>query len=547
MKKWLKYSIAFLAVGTLLAGCGQEKTNESSKKADTPKIEQKIAVSLPAQLSTIDTTQTTDKVTFTVVQHIFEGLYRLDDDSKVVPGLAESVDISEDGKTYTFHLRDDAKWSDGTPITAGDFLFAWKRLVNPATQGPNAYWLDNVINSKEIRNGKKDIDTIGLKAVDDQTFEVQLINPQPSFLSVVSIGWLAPQNEKYVTEKGDKYAATSEDAIYSGPFVLKNWKQTSDTWELAPNPYYYDKKKVKLTQVDGSTIKEDNTGINLYQTGDLDLTKISGQFVQQYKNDKAKYSELEVVNYYLDLNKKANTPLANVELRKAIAQAVDRESLAKKVLNDGSKALSGLVPANLYQNKKGEDFRKYSGNYNEYDVKVAKEHFEKAKKDLGDDIKITLLVADTENSKKIAEFVQNQLETHLKGLKIEVTPQPANNVNQARRDKNYEMTLSGWIAGSNDLNSYFNLFQSTSAYNFGSYNNAKYDELLEKASTTDANDEAAFYQDYKAAEEILLTQDAAQVPLVQTAANYLINPKVKHIVFHTYGDYYNLREAYVTK
>src|SRR5699024_10629586 len=100
-----------------------------------------------------------------------------------------------------------------------------------------------------------------------------------------------------------------------------------------------DKKKVKLTQVDGSTIKEDNTGINLYQTGDLDLTKISGQFVQQYKNDKAKYSELEVVNYYLDLNKKDNTPLANVELRKAIAQAVDRESLAKKVLNDGSKAL----------------------------------------------------------------------------------------------------------------------------------------------------------------------------------------------------------------
>ena len=112
--------------------------------------------------------------------------------------------------------------------------------------------------------------------------------------------------------------------------------------------------------------------------------------------------------------------------------------------------------------------------------------------------------------------MQNQLESHLKGLKIEVTPQPANNVNQARRDKNYEMTLSGWIAGSNDLNSYFNLFQSTSAYNFGSYNNAKYDELLEKASTTDANDEAAFYQDYKAAEEILLTQDAAQVPLVQT-------------------------------
>lgn len=546
MRKWLKYSLVFITLGGLLAGCGQQNTTKQENTEE--KVAQKVAVSLPAQLSTIDTTQTTDKVTFTVVQHIFEGLYRLDDQSKVVPGLAKSVDISQDGKTYTFHIRDNAKWSDGTPIRAQDFLFAWKRLVNPATQGPNAYWLDNVVNSKEIRNGKKSVDTIGLKAVDDKTFEVQLVYPQPSFLSVISIGWLAPQNEKFVTAKGDKYAQTSEDAIYSGPFILKNWKQTSDTWELAPNPYYYDKKKVKLTKVEGSTIKEDNTGINLYQSGELDLTKITGQFVQQYKNDKAKYSELEVVNYFLDFNKKTDTPLANVALRKAISQAIDKESLAKKVLNDGSQALNGLVPANLYQNKAGEDFRKYSGSYNKYNVKEAKTSFAQAKKELGDaPIQLTLLVADTENTKKIAEFVQNQLETHLPGLKIEITPQPANSVNQSRRDKKYELSLSAWIAGSNDLNSYFNLYQSTSSYNYGNYQNAAYDALLEKASTQDANNEAAFYQDYKAAEEILLTQDAAQVPLVQTAANYLINPKLKNLIFHSYGDYYNLREAYVTK
>lgn len=547
MKKWVKSALFFSATALLLAGCGAKETTSSKSEESGVATEQTITVSLPAQLSTLDTTQTTDKVTFTVVQHIFEGLYRLDDDSQTVPALAESVDISEDGKIYTFHLRDDIKWSDGTPITADDFLFSWKRLVNPETMGPNAYWLDNVVNSLDIREGRADIDSIGLKALDEKTFEVTLANPQPSFLSIVSIGWLAPQNEAFVTEQGDNYALSSENMIYSGPFILENWEPASDNWTLKPNPEYYDADKVKLTEVNGSTIKEESTGIGLFETGELDFTKITGQNVQHFKDNEAIVSQQEVANRFLDFNKKAKDELGNKHFRKAIALAIDKEGLVNNVLADGSATLNGLIPANLYANPEtNEDFRAYSGDYNVYDLDAATKEWTTAKKELGfDTVELTLLVDDSENGKKISEFIQSQLETNLPGLTIKITPQPANNVNQSRADKKYELSLSGWTAGSSDLNSYFNLYRSGSSYNYGEYENEEFSKLVSDAITVDANDENKVFEDYKQAEKILLEDDAAQVPLYQSAANYLVNPKAKNIVYHSYGDYFHLREAYI--
>ncbi len=528
----------------LLGGCYSASSSSSSTSSEAKK--QEIAISLPTQLSTLDTTQTTDKNTFTIAQQIFEGLYRFDDDSNPVPGLAKSVAISDDGKTYTFQLRDNLKWSNGTVLTAADFVFAWKRLVDPATQGPNAYLLDSVVNSYDVRTAAKPVSELGISAPDDQTFVVKLAQAQPSFLSVVSIAWLAPQNEAYVTEQGDDYGKTSENLIYSGPFALEDWNQTGDDWTLVKNKNYYDAKEVKLATVHGSTVKEENTGINLYQSGELDLTRISGQYVQQYSSEKGFVSHNDVANYFLDFNKKAGTALANVHLRKAIALAIDKTSLANDVLNDGSKALNGLIPANLYANPDTkEDFRNYSGSYNTYDLTEAKKEWQQAQADLGDSVKIDLLVSDDDNGKKISEYIQSQLQDNLSGLTITITPQPKNNVNQSRRDKNYELSLSGWIAGSSDLDSYFNLYKTGSAYNYGAYDNDEYTTLVEKARTTDANDPDKQFADYKQAEAILLEKDAAQVPLYQSASNYLINPKIKGIAYHLYGDYFNLRGAYV--
>ncbi|MFD1901486.1 peptide ABC transporter substrate-binding protein [Enterococcus termitis] len=546
MKKKL-FVVSAVLTGLLLAACGGNDKKETTKtETEGLATSQKIEISSPAPLSTLDTTQTMDKNTFTIVQHLFEGLYRFEDDSTPIPGLAEKVAISDDGLTYKFTLKDDIKWSNGEPITAQDFLYSWKKLVTPETIGPNAYLLDNVKNSKEIRNGEKSVDEMGISAPSDKEFVVELDQAQPSFLTVVSIGWLAPQNKEYVEKQGKEYAQDSDHLIYSGPFILTDWDASSDTWTLKKNPEYYEADKVKLEEIKVNTIKEENTGINLYQSGELDLARISGQYVAQYQDDAGYVTHSDVANYFLDFNKQEGTAPANVHLRKAIAQAIDKDALAKSVLNDGSKPLNGLIPRNLYKNPDtSEDFREFSGDHLEYDVEKAQEEWKKAQADLGDKVKLSVLVSDDDNGKKLSEYVQSQLQENLKGLEITINAQPKNNVLESRKNKKYELSLSAWIAGSSDLDSYFNLYDGTSAYNYGGYENKDYDKLVTDAKTIHANDPEKQFDDYKKAEDILLDQDAAQVPLYQSASNYLINPKIKGISYHLYGDYFNLRTAFL--
>lgn len=540
--------VAAGVIGLTLSGCTTTGNTEGSEAETNGAPNQAIAVSLPAELTTLDTTQTTDKATFTIVQHLFEGLYRFDENSEPVPGLAEGVEISEDGKTYTFTLRDDAKWSNGEAITSADFAYAWKKLVDPATMGPNAYLLDNVVNSKDIREGNAEVETIGLETPDDATFIVQLEQPQPSFLSLISIGWLAPQNQAFVEEKGETYARTSEDLLYSGPFTLTDWQQTGDEWTLVKNDQYYDADVVQLEEIKGSTIKEENTGIQLFESGDLDLQKISGIYVQQYGDNEELVTQNDVANFFLDFNKTANDALANVHVRKAIALAIDKESLVDNVLNDGAKVLNGLIPTGLAANPNtGEDFRAYSGDYNLYDLEAAKEEWEKAQAEIGESTTLRLLVTDDDNGQKIGEYLQSQLQENLPGLSISINKQPRASLNQSRANSDYELSVSGWIAGSSDMDMFFILYKNGASFNYGGYVNEEYTALTEDARTVHANDPDQYFEDYKAAEEILLEQDAAQVPLYQSASNYLIKSNVKDIQFPAYDAHFFFRTAYVSE
>lgn len=522
-----------------LVGCaGGKKTEEGQAK-------QEIAINLPGNLSTLDTTQTTDKITFTVIQHVFEGLYRFDENTKPIPGLAENVDISQDGKEYTFHLRDNLKWSNGEAITAADFLYTWKRLVDPATQGPNAYLLDNVENSQEIREGHADVDTIGLEAPDEQTFVVQLEQAQPAFLSLVSIGWLAPQNQKIVEEISGKYGENSQGMAFTGPFVLKDWQKGATQWTLAKNPHYYDKKAVKLKTIKGNSSVEEKELLEDFETDKIALTKISGQTVDEFKGKEVLRTEKDVSNHYLGFNENHEL-LQNRHLRRAIALALDKVELTKRVLNDGSIPLNGLVPAQLAENEVLEvDFRSYSGEYNLHDLAQAQVEWRQAQEELGSNLDLELLAADDETGEKVAQFIKEELEENLAGITINVTNQSRVEVNRLRAEGNYQLALAAWIAASNDLDTYFNLYRTGSAYNYGGYRNSEYDRLVETARTIDANDINNAFEDYRQAEKILLEDDVAQVPLYQSASNYLINSNLENVVIHLYGDYFNLRDAYL--
>lgn len=544
MKKWQLILVSLLGIG-LLGGCGSQGAKKSKGSQE---LEQKIAISVPAELVTLDTTQTTDKNTFTIAQHLFEGLYRLDENSIPIPGLAkEAAEISQDGLTYTFKLRADAKWSNGEKITAADFVYAWQKLVDPKTAAPNAYLLDSVKNSQEIRVGEKPVTDLGVTAIGEDEFQVQLIYPKQSFLTLISIAWLAPQNQAFVEAQGENYAIDSDHLLFSGPFVISDWEQGSDTWTLKPNEAYYDRQEVKLTEISGTTIKEENTGIDLFNTGELDLTKLSGTFVAEYAESSSFISHADIANTFLDFNQKPGTPLANENLRRAIALSIDKESLTKHALNDGATPLNGLIPEKLFINPTNqEDFRAYSGDYLVYNKEAGQAAWKLAQKELGETIELPLLVSDDDSGKKISEYIQNQLQENLPGLEITITPQPRTSVNQARRDKDYQLSISSWIAGDNDLGMYFILYETDSAYNYGGFSNSSYDKLAVSAKTTNANDVTQQFADYQAAEKILLEEEVAQVPLFQSASNYLINTKITGIEYPSYGNYFYLRNAQLT-
>ena len=208
----------------------------------------------------------------TYLNNVNEGLYRLNQDNVAEPAISDGEPtISEDGLVYTFTLRD-ANWSDGSPVTANDFEFAWKRAMNPDTAseyGP--YMMDGVIkNATAIMEGSMEYTELGVKALDEKTLEVTLEKPTPYFLSLMSFGTFLPQKEEFVTAQGENYAKNSESVLYNGPFTLANWDGTGLSWQLLKNEEYWDKDTVKLTEINYDVVKEPGTGVNLYTEGEKD-------------------------------------------------------------------------------------------------------------------------------------------------------------------------------------------------------------------------------------------------------------------------------------
>ena len=279
-----------LVLSVFLAACGGEDDKPATSGTTDPKEpteptevveeEQVLNLIMGSEIPTMDSSLVTDSVGFDLLNNVAEGLYRLNQENVPVPAMAEGEPtVSEDGLVYTFKIRD-AKWSNGTPVTAGDFEFAWKRAMNPDTAseyGP--YMMAGVLkNATEISEGAVDYTELGVKAVDEKTLEVTLEKPVPYFLSLMAFGTYLPLNEAFVTEQGEAYATNSDTLISNGPFTLTEWDGTGSSWALVKNDQYWDAENVKLTQINYDVVKETATAVNLYKTGEVDRTGLSGEF-----------------------------------------------------------------------------------------------------------------------------------------------------------------------------------------------------------------------------------------------------------------------------
>lgn len=552
MKKW-KLGLSLVITASILAACGGSngKDTAATKESDINKsanVAQVLRASVPAEITTLDTTKATDRNTFTVIEQIFEGLYRFNGDNELELALAkEPAKVSDDGLTYTFKLKEDAKWSNGEPVTANDFVYAWSKIVNPASAAPNAYLFANIKNAKAITAGEKELAELGVKATSDYELEVNLELPQPSFLSLVAIGWFYPQNQKFVEEQGEAYAMDTSKILYNGPFTLTDWKDGATNWSYEKNTSYHDQKNVSLDKVDISVVKETSTGVQLYEANELDVTTLVGDYAKENEDNPDLVRKQELALQYLSYNTVEGSPLANTHLRKALSLAIDRSAITDNIVANGSDPLGGLIPTKLAKNpESGEDFRKENGSFLDYDLKEAKKEWDLAKKDVGEQLELELVTSDDAMEKKLGEYIQSTISENLKGITIKIRSVPKNVALEERRAGNFDLATAGWIAGDIDPTGFFVLFETDGAYNYGKYKNDKFQQLITDSKTIDANNPEKRYEKFLAAEKILF-EDAAFEPLYQRTTNYLQRSTVKGLESHLLGSDFTFRNVTISK
>lgn len=493
-------------------------------------------------VQSLDPATAVDQTSITLLANVMEGLYRLDEKNQPQPAIAAGQPkVSNNGKTYTIVIRDGAKWTDGTDITAEDFVVAWQRVVDPETASPNMELFSTIKNAKEIISGKQPKEKLGVKSNGEQTLIIELEEPTPYFTDLLALTAYFPVQQKAIKENGKNYGTSQKSIETNGAYTLTKLDGvgTSDKWTIAKNEKYWDKKHVSMKKINFQVVKEINTGINLYNDGQLDDAPLAGEYAKQYKKDKEYSTTLMANTMFLEMNQTGeNKLLKNKNVRKAISYAIDRESLVEKLLDNGSIPSVGVVPEKMaYNPKTKKDFA--NEKLVEYNKKQARTYWEtaKSKDKVSEKLELDILVGDGEFEKKAGEFLQGQLEENLEGVKVNITPVPANVFMERLTKKDFAISLSGWQADYADPISFLANFETNSPLNHGGYSNKNYDELIKDTSSKR-------WQELKKAEKIVL-DDAGVIPVFQVGIARLQKNTIRNLGIHPVGARYDYKKMMV--
>ncbi|WP_195922562.1 peptide ABC transporter substrate-binding protein [Lactobacillus crispatus] len=537
--------VVTISLGMLLAACGNG--NSSSKSVAQSGT---LNLSTTAPLDTIDISKSTG---FGQTGNVFESFYRLGKNGKPTAGLAKTGTVSKDGKTWTFKIRD-SKWSNGDPIVAQDFVYSWRRSLNPKTASPYAYLFSGVKNADAIIAGKKSPNALGISAPDKKTVVVKLNRPIAYFRVLMAYPLFGPQNEKVVKKYGSKYATKAQYQVYSGPFKIKGWNGTNDTWSFVKNNDYWDKKVVKLNKINYQVVKSNNTGYQIYQQGKLDLTPLSSEQVKNLKSNQDftqyPYSLVRFLLYnFKDKNQINRAALNNKNIRLALSLSIDRDVVTKKVLGNGSTLPTGFVANDLASNPKtGEDFAKEQSVNNtvDYNSALAKKYWKKGLQEIGQkNLTFDVLSSNDEaDSDQLTQYLQSQWTKELKGLKINITNIPEKSSDSRAQQGNFDIYLSHWGGDFNDPMTFMQIPMTGTSYNYGKWSNSTYDNLVKKAGNEDANNPEKRWNDLVKAAKIV-NGNQAITPIYQQTTAYLQNKRVHGLIHNTAGTQWSYKYAYV--
>ncbi|MCA0969218.1 peptide ABC transporter substrate-binding protein [Halobacillus litoralis] len=547
MKK-IVLSLVLLSTAFLAACYGGGSDSSDAKSASSDEMKQELNLVAGAEIPSLDSSLGIDEIASQWLGSTKDGLYRLGPDSTPEPGIAKSHEISEDGLNWTFELREDAVWSNGEPVTAHDFVFAWQRAVDPDTgseYGP--YMMNGVIkNAKEVSEGEMEVDALGVKAVDDYTFAVTLAKPVPYFESMVAFPTFLPMNEAFVTEQGDQYAMEAENILSNGPFKMTEWNQ-GEGWTVVKNEDYWDADEVQLEQINVKVVKDTAAGVNLYQTDAIDQVGLTSEFVDQYRTSDEFNIEKAPVTFFLKMNQE-NEVLQNKKARQAIQYIIDRESMVDVILNDGSEAVDGIVPSDFVSHpESGEDFRDLNDGLIEYNPEKAQQLWTEAKQELGiESTELRFLGGDTEVSKNMDAYLKDQLEK-LEGLTVKIESVPFKVRLQRDKNMNYDLQNFGWGPDYLDAYSFLNMWMTDGGNNKTGYSSETYDSLINQASGELALKPAERFDTLVEAERLLIEEDAVLAPLYQDGVAQMRKSYLKNVTSNPMGAEYTYKYAYIEK
>lgn len=527
---------------SVIAGIGMVANTADAK------AKQVISTYSSTEISSLDTAKATELNAFTQLDNITEGLYVYDSKGQPKKALAQKTKVSDDKKTYTIDIRKDAKWSNGDSVTAADFVFAWQRAVDPKTASEYAYLFDNIENAKAIQDGEKTPDTLGVKATGKYQLQIQLAAPQEYFKMILARETLAPLNEKFVAQQGDKYGTSSKTTLYNGPFVSKGWSGSTTQWTLNKNPYYWDKKHVKLSKINYSVIKDPSTAYNLYQTKKLDQMTLVGEQAQQLSKHKDIVKRDLAATSYLQYNLKKNNGLENAKIRQAISLSINRKQLTERILKNGSQPAAGFVPRKVATAPNGKkDFYDVTKvkNTAEYKPKLAKKLFAEGLKEVGkDNINATVITSDASASEQVAVFIQDQLQKNLPKLELTLQKVPMKSRIASVNAGDFDISFQGWSADFADPYTFLQIFPSDSAQNHTGWQNEAYDQAITDSLDKNAANKTARWNDLVKAEKILM-KDQVVTPIYQQNNEDLVNPKLKGISYNQINGHYSYKTAYI--
>ena len=466
-----------MAMSIVLTGCGAKEepakpanetnTETTDTAAEKLAADQVLKINLGSNPPDLDPQTATDQISFEVINSVYDGLIRLNPEGKVEQGsgLAESWTESEDGTVYTFKLRD-AKWSDGTPIKASDFEYAWKRAADPATASQYAYMLYSIKGAEKFNVGEGSKDDMGVKALDDKTLEVTLERPTPYFTSMLGFATYLPVKEEAQKAAGDAYATDITKMVFSGPFKIADWQQEQKI-VLEKNENYWDVANVKLQRIEMDMITDLNTPINLYETGELDAIGVPTEYLSKYRDTPEFGSMSSSSSWYLKYNCE-NEYMKNIKIRKAMSMGLNRKMFVDNVLANGSIVSGGLVPSGI-PGKTGEgDFRSQSGNYM-VDASAGQATIDEANKLLDEGLKeigktradlqkdVRYITDDGDVAKKFAQAFQQMWKDNLK-LEIAIDSVTFKVRLDRENKKDYQISFSGWGADYMDPMTYMDLW-----------------------------------------------------------------------------------------